>query len=113
MIRAPRNHTSVYFNPYIKKHWKQLLEIQTKQGFTSFNGMINHNIATLIQDYAVIMNKQNVNLKKRINMYDDTKSTQREKLNVYSDGEELDLLNTINDLRDVVISDMTRRGHKV
>ena len=113
MITAPRNHTSVYFNPYIKKHWKQLLEIQAKQGFTSFNGMTNHMYARLIQDYSTIMNQKNMNLKKRIDMYDDTKSTQKEKLNVYSDGEELDLLNTVNDLREVIISDMTRRGVKV
>ena len=69
--------------------------------------------AKLIQDYSTIMSQKNTNLKKRLDMYEDSVSTQKEKLNVYSDGEELDLLNTVNDLRNVIISDMERRGHKL
>ena len=107
MNKAPRNHTSVYFNEYIKDHWQELLEIQAKQGFTSYNAMHNHMVAQLIQDYSLIMSQKNTNAKKRINMNDDSK------LRVYSDGEELYLLNVVNDLRNTIIGDMKVRGIKL
>ena len=113
MANAPRNHTSVYFNDYIKNHWQQLLEIQAKKGFTSFNGLTNHMYARLLDDYSLIMNQKNPDLKKRIDIYEDTNPMMREKLNIYSDGEELDLFKIMSSARKVVINDMKRRGMKI
>lgn len=114
MIKAPRNHTSIYFTEFLKSNWKDFNKFMTAKGFTSFNGYAN-NLMThdFNQNYAKLLNSRNVVPVKRINMYDDTTTIIKEKLNGYTDGETLDLLNQVTDLRNVIIRDAKRRGIKL
>lgn len=86
----------------------------TAKGFISFNGYAN-NVFThdFNNNFAKILNSRNVVPAKRINVYDDTTTMIKEKFNSYTDGEILDLMHMITDLRNVIIQDASRRGIKL
>ena len=111
MIKAPRNHTSIYFTEYLKSNWKDVNKFMTAKGFTSFNGYANHLITDdFNKNYAKITQQRYIKPQNRIDMYNDTTTIVKEKLNGFSNGEELDLLNIITDLRKTIIRDMKRKG---
>ena len=116
VIKAPRNHTSIYFTDYLKNesNWKKFIQLQNAKGFTSFNGYANNLFTTdLHENYAKYMHQKHVEPKKRMDIYNDSKTDIREKLNSYSDGELLDLLNISTDFRNTLIREHKRRGNKL
>lgn len=116
MIKAPRNHTSVYFTDYLKSNWDTFTIFRVAKGFTSFNG---YNMNLITNDFQenyhkyVHGNINEVNLKKRLNIYDDTKSIIIGKFYDYTDGEVLDLINKLDDIKDMARRDLKRRGVKL
>ncbi len=116
VIKAPRNHTSIYFTDYLKNesNWKKFIQLQNAKGFTSFNGYANNLFTTDLHDnYAKYMHQKHVEPKKRIDVFNDNKTDIREKTNAYSDGELLDTINLINDARNTLIREYKRRGCKL
>lgn len=112
--KAPRNHTSIYLSDYLKANWGDIKKFIPAKGFTSLNSyLVNLFTNDFNDNYAKIMNQKYVEPDQRIDMYNDTKTIIKEKLNGYSDGEEYDLLNIVNDIRDIIVFDMGKRGIKL
>jgi hypothetical protein len=116
MIKTPSGHTSIYICRFLLDNWNDFTNYRTRIGSPSFNGHANR---VLVDDYT----KNNVltmderirefSVKKRIDMYEDSETMKKQKLHSYTDGDTLDLLNTINDVRKTVLSEIKRRGMKV
>jgi hypothetical protein len=108
-MRAPRNHTSVYFCDYIKKHWSQFRRLQTNEGYKSFNSFANSKFVEMLKQTPTKIKNTGMDLSKRINPYDDSKATIKEKLKLYTDGELLDLINLSTGFRNILIHDYKKR----
>jgi hypothetical protein len=109
--KAPRNHTSIYLSDYLKNNWKDIKKFIPAKGFTSLNSyIINLMTEDFNNNYAKLMNQKHVEPEKRIDVYNDTKTIIKEKMNHWSDGEQLDFYNTLTDIRNTLIHDMKRRG---
>jgi len=114
MIKAPRNHTSIYFTDYLKSNWKDFNKFMSAKGFTSFNGYANHVFTDDFNtNYSKLLKQKNVATDKRIDIHNDTNTIIKEKLNTHSDGEELDYLHLLKDVTKIVVRDLTRRGVKI
>ncbi len=114
MIKAPNGHTSIYFTDYLKKNWPDVNKFMSAKGFTSFNGYANHLITDDFNtNYSKTLKQKNVSPDKRIDIYNDTQTIVREKMNAHSDGEELDFYHLVTDLRNTVIRDLKKRGVKL
>jgi len=117
MLRAPRNHTSIYFNEYLKNPeiWVKFQQLINAKGFTSFNSYANHLITSdLHTNFTKVTGKHHgVKQEKKMDIYEDTNTTVKQKLLSYSDGEVVDLLNMLNDIRNTVIRDLKRRGLRI
>lgn len=113
-MKPPRNHTSIYFTDYLKGEWKDFSRFITAKGFTSFNSYVN-NVMTedYNTNYAKLLNMKSVTPEKRMDIYNDTQTIIKEKLNGYSDGELLDLVNITSDFRNILIRESKRRGLKI
>ena len=112
MLRAPNGHTSIYLCPYVKKHWRDVNRLQINKGNRSFNQLMN---VMLVEELKKSPTKhgKGIDMSKRLNPYDDSKITVREKLKTHSDGEAYDVFKILTEMRDTVISDLNKRGMKL
>lgn len=114
MIKAPNGHTSIYPCPYLKKHWKTFQRYLTANGQVSFNAHMN---SVLVKDFndnhAKVLKVKQIEIKKIIDMHDDTPIQVKEKLGGMSKGEILDYLNDVTDHRKLVMREATKRDIKL
>lgn len=113
VLKAPRGHTSIYLSEHLKSNWSDFSKFMMAKGFKSFNQYAN---ATLVNDFntnfASLMNQKNFLPEKKIDFYNDTTLSTKEKLQLYTDGELLDLLNIISDKRNLIMRVAKIRGIK-
>lgn len=111
-IKAPRGHTSIYFNDYLKENFSDLYKLISAKGFTSFNSYNNNLITEDLQLNSNIIMKRRGSLP-RPDFYEDSQSTIADKLSKYTDGQTLDLLILMSTGRDIIMRECDRRGIKI
>ena len=111
VIKAPQGHTSIYPCKYLKKHWGLFQRYLVASGKTSFNAHVNDVLVKDLHDnVSRVMKMKGIDIKKQIDMHEDTIIIVKEKLNKMTKGEMLDYLEIVTDHRKFVMREATKRG---